>query len=316
MASDDPLSYCYWYRILLNFNNMDDMVVKQYLERAMESKNCDGKLVFGMLGGSNAYNLNVPESDLDFIGLYLTPTSVCLSLEKPTFIIDNRNDPEEDRLEYDYTLYDFTRFCGKLLDGEPTVVEALFLDEHYDGVYKTDIFEEFLQFRDLFITKAFIKNSLKVVKYKLRRFKKDPTMYKLMIHASRLSRECLRSFEGKPKVWIDGEEREQYMKIRYNNIDFDQLVSEVNHRVLKIEELLKKTDLPEKTNLEMVDSWYLGVRMRIFPDFVNARVLSISAYTNNTCDIKENAQMMLEKNDVPGILLTCSISGATLHGFK
>ncbi|KAH3894223.1 uncharacterized protein LOC127862472 [Dreissena polymorpha] len=74
--------------------------------------------------GSQRYNLQRPESDLDMFIVYQARTADILGFHPPKQTIKNR-----DSEKCDYTIHEVHRFCELLMTGDGRCVETLFLDQ-------------------------------------------------------------------------------------------------------------------------------------------------------------------------------------------
>jgi len=78
------------------------------------------KMLAKMLGGSTAYGLNTPESDLDYRGIYMfTDIAKIIGLDK-------NGEHHEDRTKNDEVYYEFRHFLGLLRKTNSQVLELLF----------------------------------------------------------------------------------------------------------------------------------------------------------------------------------------------
>lgn len=73
------------------------------------------------LVGSHAYGLNTEDSDKDWRGIYLAPTTEILGLVKPKPHYESISDAE------DWVLYELEKFLGLALSNNPNILEILFL---------------------------------------------------------------------------------------------------------------------------------------------------------------------------------------------
>lgn len=89
-------------------------------------------MLFKMLGGSNSYGLNTPESDVDYRGVFVnTEPSKILGLEK----MEHMQKQEAEDVVY----YEFRKFFELLRGGNTGALELLFAEECLET---TDTFEE------------------------------------------------------------------------------------------------------------------------------------------------------------------------------
>lgn len=90
------------------------------------------KMLVKTLGGSTAYGLNTPESDLDYRGVFIhTDPAKILGLER----MDHVQKQETDDIVY----YEVRKFFGLLRNGNISAIEILFSDNLLET---SDVFEE------------------------------------------------------------------------------------------------------------------------------------------------------------------------------
>ena len=100
------------------------------------------------LGGSHAYNLAQPTSDIDIRGIALNSKEEILLSKDFEQVIDNPTDT---------VIYSFNKMINLLSENNPNTLEILFLHpEHY--LYLSDIGQELLNNRDLFVSKKCISS--------------------------------------------------------------------------------------------------------------------------------------------------------------
>lgn len=108
--------------------------------------NSEGKLVFVGVTGSRAYGTNRPDSDYDIRGCYIPPMSDILGL-RHSERVNITDKPVEDGM-----LFSLSHLFNMLLNGNPNVLELLFLPKEcllgYGEAWNT-----VLSRRDLFVTK-------------------------------------------------------------------------------------------------------------------------------------------------------------------
>lgn len=105
----------------------------------------NGLLLYEFIRGSNCHGTNTPESDVDTGGVYILPDESLLGLGYDYL------DHIEDK-SHDTTWYELGRFCELLLKSNPTVIEALFVDDEF-VIYMHPLFKQLRDNRDMFITK-------------------------------------------------------------------------------------------------------------------------------------------------------------------
>ena len=62
----------------------------EFMTNVLDRVGATGKVIFQMVGGSHAYNLCRPDSDTDYIGIYIAPPQDIYALVKPKMVFDNR----------------------------------------------------------------------------------------------------------------------------------------------------------------------------------------------------------------------------------
>lgn len=104
-----------------------------------------GMLLYRYVRGSTAYGLALPTSDVDEGGVYLEPldTLLDLGLDFQEQISDEKNDT---------TWYSLKKFMHLLMNGNPNVLEALFVDDKF-VLYEHPIMTEIKKHRHIFLTK-------------------------------------------------------------------------------------------------------------------------------------------------------------------
>lgn len=116
-------------------------------------KNCGGKLICSLLGGSHLYGLNTPESDEDYRGLFVAQNKRYLAgLDKIESIVQDG--------ETDATYYEIARYLQLLRKSNTQVLEICFAPES-SFVYKHPIFDDIVNNRYSLFDTDVLKNSLK-----------------------------------------------------------------------------------------------------------------------------------------------------------
>jgi hypothetical protein len=116
-------------------------------------KNCEGKMICQLIGGSTLYGLNTPESDIDFRGLFVATNKKYLAnLDTIESIVQNG--------DIDSTYYEISRYIKLLRKSNTQVLEILFAPSSA-FTYKHPIFEEIVDHAYDLIDTDVLKNSLK-----------------------------------------------------------------------------------------------------------------------------------------------------------
>jgi len=110
-----------------------------------------GMIAYKYMAGSHSQNLNGPDSDIDFHGVYFTDFTKLIGLG---------NDYEEEVSDekHDETYHEFGKWMNLLSKGNPNALESLFVPE---GMVVGDIhpaIQEVLKNRDKFVSKEVVKS--------------------------------------------------------------------------------------------------------------------------------------------------------------
>ena len=112
---------------------------------SFESIKEQGLLLFSWIRGSHSYGLNIETSDVDTSAIYVLPNDRLYGLS------ENYQDMIQDE-KGDNTWYEIGKFMNMLIKSNPTVLEALFVDEQFI-TYEHPLFNEIRKRRQEFVTK-------------------------------------------------------------------------------------------------------------------------------------------------------------------
>ncbi|XP_062502897.1 uncharacterized protein LOC134179897 isoform X2 [Corticium candelabrum] len=113
-----------------------------------------GKVVLACAFGSQRYNLQTLNSDLDMYVVYMADTRNLLSFNSPPRTIKNREDEKPD-----FTIHELFKYCELLVAGDPRTVETLFLRDTCI-YYASDTWKELKQSRDLLLSRVLVDKYL------------------------------------------------------------------------------------------------------------------------------------------------------------
>ncbi|MEV0762654.1 nucleotidyltransferase domain-containing protein [Nocardia sp. NPDC050435] len=102
--------------------------------------------------GSVAYGLDTPQSDVDYLGVYVEPTRSFLGLNPPTRDRGTRHG----RGAADATYHEVGKAMGLILACNPTVTEILWLDEY---TVATDFGRELVGLRSSFLSAQRVRHA-------------------------------------------------------------------------------------------------------------------------------------------------------------
>jgi hypothetical protein len=107
------------------------------------------ELILRGVVGSKAYNLATPESDTDYLGVFVCPTMDLLTLRPP------REATESISAEYDFKNYEIKKFLTLALGMNPNIVEFLYLGNYAE---KTHWGSALIGLREAFLSRRAISS--------------------------------------------------------------------------------------------------------------------------------------------------------------
>ena len=123
------------------------------IEEHESYKNCKGKLLCELIGGSTLYGLNNKNSDIDYRGLFLaTDKKYVTGFDNVESIVQTG--------EIDSCYYELSRYLKLLRKSNTQSLEILFAPES-SFTFTTDIFQEIRENRFSLIDTKILKSSLK-----------------------------------------------------------------------------------------------------------------------------------------------------------
>eukprot|EP01126_Amoeba_proteus_P023761 TRINITY_DN2387_c0_g2_i15.p1 TRINITY_DN2387_c0_g2~~TRINITY_DN2387_c0_g2_i15.p1 ORF type:complete len:235 (+),score=37.94 TRINITY_DN2387_c0_g2_i15:178-882(+) len=182
----------------------------------LEKHKVKGNVLFGMVTGSRAYNLDNKDSDTDYLGVYLFETEEFLSFFN-NLPKDSLSTVPDSEGELDTTLHEVKQFVQLLIKGNPFAVQVVFTTKL---CYTTKSWEELFQMRKTFLNKRTVSQFLNYCEKQRKRHERKKMPGKRTYHIVRLLFECSRIVQGlEPIVWFeDGPEREKLLDIRANKM--------------------------------------------------------------------------------------------------
>eukprot|EP00026_Physarum_polycephalum_P015129 Phypoly_transcript_15748.p1 GENE.Phypoly_transcript_15748~~Phypoly_transcript_15748.p1 ORF type:complete len:241 (+),score=41.60 Phypoly_transcript_15748:145-867(+) len=223
----------------------------------LQSRNIHGRVLFAMYGGSRAYNLAKPTSDMDLFAVYsASPTSfwgLRMPPENLTGKIIVNNTP------CDVNMLEVGKFCSLLISGNPTIIEALYASNNISK--SLDTWENLKQHRKRFLSNDLIKQYISFSVGQVAQIKSKPENNKKKIYnAIRLLMEARRLIEGKePRVWLDGTDHQYLMDIRNEKYDLQELLQQAQATIDELQ-AKKPWNLLSKVDEEWVNQWLINHR--------------------------------------------------------
>lgn len=130
----------------MNLNEIKEELKTEKYDFLRNNEYLGNNIILLGLGGSYAYNLNTPTSDLDVRGSALNSKENILLGTDFNQVVDK---------ETDTTIYSFNKIINLLTENNPNIIELLYLHpDHY--LYKSKIGQELIDNRDLFISQKCI----------------------------------------------------------------------------------------------------------------------------------------------------------------
>ena len=105
----------------------------------------DNRLLYHYVRGSHCHGINTPQSDVDYGGIFIAPKKdlIDLGFNYQGQVADEKNDE---------VWYELKKFMQLLIKSNPTVLEALFVDDKFVK-YENPIITYLKKHRDEFLTK-------------------------------------------------------------------------------------------------------------------------------------------------------------------
>jgi predicted nucleotidyltransferase len=239
------------------------MLLKEFLDNFPPP----GRVIFAKVWGSRSHNTHKDTSDTDFAGVYLCPTSEILSLKPPapTFKYDAK-EGEINKEEYpDHAFYEAAHFANLLLVGNPGILEYLYTEKLY---MTTPEWESLKAIRDRFLSVDSIHQYLGYMNGQLKRLINGLSLHttggkyneKWAYHIMRLIGDAKRIAQGKPPVvWKDGEERLLLMKIRGDEVSWEDVKKMIEDGIEEIK-AMGPYPLPQSGDAGALQDWLLDLR--------------------------------------------------------
>jgi len=113
------------------------------------------KILFKVKSGSHMYGLNTPESDEDYMGIFMPTSEDLLGLNKLEEIDNSTKSSKEDRRntkeDVDEKLYSLKKYLHLALQNNPNIVEVLFSSPE-SIIEMTPVFQELIDNRDKIVS--------------------------------------------------------------------------------------------------------------------------------------------------------------------
>lgn len=126
-------------------------------------KDIERNIVLKIRSGSHLYGTNTPESDEDFLGIfmpseeYVFGTEIIKEVDKSTVVKDKNGKNTSEAIDCKY--YEFRNFIRLARQGNPNIIEMLFVNEK-NIIFINEIGKKILKNRDLFVSQECLKRIL------------------------------------------------------------------------------------------------------------------------------------------------------------
>lgn len=216
-----------------------------------------GKVIFAMIGGSFCYNLNLKNSDFDFLGVYVGDSCQVLGLP------ESRPIPVVTSTDPDIAVYEISKFCECLATSSPVIFQMIFTERY---CYETEEWKILKKERMKFITTQTIKAYLGHTKSEIKGVG-GPDYSKNLYHAFRLLFETQRMLNGEgPRIYYEGEQREFLLNVREKKLSKNEYLHQVQELMEKCEkektshliDSIKKDTEPYK----ILENWLIQIRLK------------------------------------------------------
>jgi hypothetical protein len=273
----------------------------ELLANAVKGK---GKMIYAILCGSWAYNLNTPTSDQDLLAVYVADETGPLFPPKGTL---QRTNP-------DYSIYELGTFCELLLKGNPKVIEPVFTT-------KTSWSTE--EWQGLVARRATLLNQVTVQQYtgfatsalKDAQHNKG-TQSKKWYHALRLFSEAERIARGlEPRVYLEGEIREHIMRVREGHVTGEQVQTQLDELQRSVDQHV--TALPAQADVSILAEWLIELRCKSLLATAHQPFTERTAPADDTplTGVKQEVAALLTAQNLTGeVLFVAPIGARTLFG--
>lgn len=183
----------------MTIQQIKEMLAGNEYDFLRTNEHLSGKIIFLTLGGSYSYGTNVETSDVDVRGCALNSRSDLLGLTNFEQTVNEATDT---------TVYSFNKLVSLLLNCNPNTIEMLGCEpEHY--LYLTDIGEEMIRNRKMFLSKRAVHSFGGYANQQLRRLENALARDKLTQerkeeHILKSMQSAIRAFEGKYTSFENG----------------------------------------------------------------------------------------------------------------
>jgi len=198
--------------------------------------------------GSQSYNLATPDSDHDFLGVFVNPVNSLFGLRQPRDHYDGK-DP-------DFQIHEIGKFANLLVKGNPNLVEIMFgrTENYIIPIEWEDYWRELYENREILLNARTVRQYLGYAKGQYQRLTKGQSLHttggqfntKWAYHIIRLLLNAAQIAEGEhPTVWWDGPQRDNLMNIRRGLLD-QQTIEIMMNSIIEHIDGIKPWSIPDE----------------------------------------------------------------------
>ena len=212
--------------------------------------------VLSVVVGSHAYGLDTDESDVDRRGVYVPPTRLFWTFEKPPASVDG---PEQERVSWEVE-----HFLSLALKANPTVLEVLASDLVETC---TPIGEELRGLLPALLSQRAADSYRRATAQQFARAAAamasgGTPRWKQVMHVIRLLTLCDRLLSTGELVLAVGEHRSQLLAVRDGDVPWSDVVKWVEDLRDRTARAVLRSPLPAVPDTAAVEDWLVSVRRR------------------------------------------------------
>jgi len=219
--------------------------------------NIPGHIMFAKVWGSHSHGTAVPESDVDYLGVYIAPNENLLGLDRAPDTLTGEKP--------DYQCHEVGKFADLLMKGNPGIVEMLFTDRMFISCEAWDLLAKE---RRRFLCKRAVAQYLGYCQGQLKKLANGTYLgtkggdynTKWAYHMIRLANDARRIAVGdEPKVWKEGAELDELMSIRRGEWSKERVGKHTLGLIHELESL-KPWVIPDEPDKMFLNDWLLWSR--------------------------------------------------------
>lgn len=216
-------------------------------------------LLQSKIWGSHSHGTELPESDVDYLGVYVASNRSMLGMKKPADTITGEKP--------DFQVHEVGKFCDLLMKGNPGIIEMLFTDKM---CWEHEKWAQLKENRKRFLSQRTVKQYLGYAQAQIKRLEAGQSVHskggkvgeKWSYHMYRVARDAKHiAAGGGPVVWKEGAELETLMAIRRGQITPLEVVRMTKELIASVDAMSTwKTAMPEEGDEVFLENWLLWVR--------------------------------------------------------